>query len=142
VSEPRPIRKVEERAEEPDEQSVSDLVKGLIQDVADLIRAEVRLARQEIGEDASRIGGGVAFAAAGGAVAFVGLICLVFAAILALGTLIGTAFAAAIVGVVVLVVGGILALVGIGRVRSSNPAPDRTLGAVKEDAEWLKNRMN
>ncbi len=141
MSEPRPIRKADERAGRQEE-SVGDLVKELIQDVADLVRAEIRLGREEIKEDAARIGAGVAFAAVGGMVAFVGFICLVFAAIYALGTLVGTALAALIVGVVVLIVGGIVALVGIGRVRSANPAPDRTLSAVKEDAEWLKNRVS
>jgi uncharacterized membrane protein YqjE len=142
VSEPRPIRKADEHAAGSGEESVGELVKDLIQDVADLVRAEIRLARQEITEDASRIGVGIAFAAAGGVVAFVGFICLIFAAIYALGTLIGTALAAAIVGVVVLIAGGIVALVGVEQVRSSNPAPDRTISAVKEDAEWLKNRMS
>ena len=56
--------------------------------------------------------------------------------------LIGLALSAAIVGAVILVVGGVVAYVGYGRVRSSKPAPDRTLNAVREDAEWLKNRMS
>ncbi len=145
MAEPEPLypRPQEARTTEPkrEEPSIGDTVRELIADVGDLIRGEFELARREIRSDAAAVGRGVAFVAVGGLVAFLGVIYLLLAAVLALSTALAPWLAAVIVGGVVLVIGAILAAVGMSRLKTVNPLPEQTMETVQEDAEWLRNRM-
>jgi hypothetical protein len=48
--------------------------------------------------------------------------------------------AALIVGVVVAIIAAVLVKVGLDRVKSVNPAPDKTIDSVKEDIQWVKQQ--
>ena len=49
--------------------------------------------------------------------------------------------AAGIITVILLVIGGILAGMGAGRLRTLNPRPERTLAALRQNIEWLRGQL-
>ncbi|PPK92836.1 putative superfamily III holin-X [Kineococcus xinjiangensis] len=120
------------------ERSIGQLVADASQDLSDLIRHEIALAKAEITADVKNGAlGGALFGAAGflGAVAFI-LICVALAFVLAaLGLPVWAGFL--IVGGVLVLGAGLLALVGYGRIKRVGP-PERTIRTTKETVAVLK----
>jgi xanthine/uracil permease len=137
----RPQRDVVEPFPGPKaDRSIGALFSDLARETSLLLRQEVALAKAEIAEKASQAGMGVGMLAAGGFVAFAGLLYLLAAAMLALGKVVDLWLAALIVGVVVMAIGGILAYVGMNKFKSDNLVPRRTIRTLKDDTEWAKEQ--
>ncbi len=66
-----------------DERSIGELLAQLSQETAELVRREVRLAETEMTQKAYRAGKNAGFVAAGGAVAYAGLLAVVAGVIMA-----------------------------------------------------------
>jgi hypothetical protein len=60
---------------------------------------------------------------------------------LALATVMQPWLAALIVAVVVFAIGGILLLIGKKRLDADNLVPRRTMRTLREDEEWIRERM-
>lgn len=120
--------------------TIGSAAQDLISDVGALLRSELQLARVEMRNDVAALGQGIALAAVGGVVAFLGVTYLLLAAVFALGATMPLSTAALIVGALVLVVGVVLALVGMRRLRSTNPLPEQAIDSLQEDARWLQNK--
>ena len=129
-------------AEGGGDEGIGSLISGLIGDLQELVRGEVRLARAELREDALALGRGAGMLAAG---AFVGLTGFIFL-MLAVTYLLNKAFqmwvAAGIVAVALLVLAAILALVGKSRLSAANLKPEQTIASLKEDREWAKHQIS
>ncbi|MGI5836034.1 MAG: phage holin family protein [Chloroflexota bacterium] len=132
---PIPVRRVREEA------SFQEVVQELISDIGDLVRSELQLIRQDIRSDMSALIGATTLLAAGGIAALLGVTFLLVSIAFALGTIMPLGWAFFVVGLVVLIAGGIAALTGWNRFKSINPAPEQTIETLREDAEWLQNRM-
>jgi Putative Actinobacterial Holin-X, holin superfamily III len=134
VRENRPIRS--------DDRSLGELFSELTQETSTLVRQEVALAKTELSQKATRIGKDMGFLAAGGAIAYAGLLAIIAAIILGLIQLGVTWWlAAAIVGIVVAAIGGFLVFRGLDELKQTNPAPTQTLQSLKEDAQWTKDQI-
>jgi uncharacterized membrane protein YqjE len=121
--------------------SVSELVRSLLTDVSLLIRKETELATIEMKAKAKEVAAGAALFGAAVAVAFLGVATLVACAVIALAIALPAWAAALVVGVVLLVVAGVLVLLGRARLREATPlAPNETIGSVKEDIGWLREK--
>ncbi len=83
-----------------DNRSLGELFAELAQKTTTLVRHEVNLAKVEMGEKASRAGKHVGFLAAGGAVAYAGLLAILAAVIILLNDVMPLWLAALLVGVV------------------------------------------
>ena len=123
-------------------EGIGSLIAGLIGDLQEIVRGEVRLAKAELREDATTMGRGVAMLAAG---AFVGLVGFIFL-MLALTYLLDKTFqlwiSAGIVAVGLLVLAAILAMVGKNRLSAANLKPEQTIESLKEDREWAKQQIS
>ena len=121
------------------------LVRDLADGSADLVRAEARIARIEIAGVARGVGVGTALVATGGVLALLGGLTLLAGVILLIGDQWlprDLYWIAALL--VVLVAGGIALLFanrGLSMLSPSALAPDQTVETLKEDKEWLKQRM-
>ena len=123
--------------------SVTSLVKGIVSDGQDLINQQLALFRAEIKDDFRRTMGlllvlasGAMMVAVGGALLCFMLVHLLFSmATLPLWSCFG------IVGASVALLGGIVAYVAIGKFKTFNPLPDESVQALKENVQWIKNRM-
>lgn len=129
--------------------SVTSLVKGIVNDVGDLIKQEFRFASAELKTDLRRTGEAATFLAIGIVVAFLGLGVLALMLVYLLHWLTlppgvepgGLPLWAcyAIVGVLLTGSGAALSYVGKKKLDSFNPLPDETAQNIKENLEWITN---
>lgn len=138
----RIIRETSARAAPGDRESIGELISGLLQDLQELVRGEVRLARTELRDDAMRAGRGAATIAAGALVGVTGFIFLMLGVTYLLNKTMQMWIAAAIVGAVLAVIAAVLVQVGRGRLQAGNFTPEQTIETLKEDQEWAKRQMN
>jgi hypothetical protein len=125
-----------------DERSLGDLFGDLARDMGTLVSQEMTLARTELTEKASRVGKDVAMLAAGGLVAYAGLLAIIAAAIVLLADLgVPLWVSALIVGAVVAVVGYLLVQRGISALKRQDLTPHQTIQSIKEDTQWAKEQI-
>jgi uncharacterized membrane protein YqjE len=122
------------------EGSIAGLLQEIVGNVQGIIRSEVRLAKAEVREDATSMGKAAGMLAAGAVLGIYALGILLLCIVYALNGPLPDWAAALIVGLVVAAIAGILVMVGINRVKSVNPAPDKTMDSVKEDIQWVKQQ--
>ena len=123
-----------------DGRSLGELFSELAQETSTLVRQEVDLAKTEMGEKASRVGKDVGFLAAGGAVAYAGLLAILAGVIVVLDTFLPLWLAALLVGLVVAAVGYFLVKKGLDALKREDVAPRQTIETLKEDGQWIKDQ--
>jgi len=124
-----------------EQESLSELVGQLGQDMTLLVRQEVQLARVELGGILSRAVRDSLSLAGAGLLSYVGVLALVAGIVLVLVQVAGVpAWLAA------LLVGAVLALIGLGMVltavrdlRRLGP-PQRTVKTIRDDVQWVKQQ--
>jgi hypothetical protein len=125
-----------------DERSLGDLFGDLARDMGTLVSQEIRLARTEMTDKASRVGKDIAMLAAGGFVAYAGLLAIIAAVIFLIADLGAPLWVSAlIVGAVVAVIGGVLVQRGISALKQQDLMPRQTVESLKEDTEWAKEQV-
>jgi uncharacterized membrane protein YqjE len=122
-------------ADDPAETSVGELIGNISNDLSQLFRQEVELAKAELKEEASKAG-----KAAGmlGGAAFAGYLAVVLLSF-ALANVMDGGWAALIVAVLWAIIGAVLYANGRKKLKTVDPTPRRTVDTIKEDAKWLKN---
>jgi xanthine/uracil permease len=78
---------------------------------------------------------------AGGLLAYAGLITLLIAAAIALGSIMPYWLSSLIVGVAVIVIGAIFISVGRNSLQNMDMAPQKTIETLREDAKWAKEQV-
>jgi len=122
------------------ERPFSEIVGDIVTHAQEIVRSEVRLAKTELKEEGVKAARASVMLAAG---AFVGLYALGFilwAAAYALGLVMPQWLAALIVGVVLAIAAGAMVMMGLSRFKTVEPVPDKAVGQVKEDVQWLKQQ--
>ncbi|MEV4709003.1 phage holin family protein [Actinoplanes sp. NPDC049316] len=129
----------ESRSEEVSATSVGELIGNISNDLSQLFRQEVALAKVELKEEAAKAGkaggmlGGAAFAG------YLVVVLLSFALVAALSNVMDPGWAALIVAAVWAIIAGVLYANGRKKLKTVDPTPHRTVDTLKEDAQWLKN---
>jgi hypothetical protein len=118
------------------------LFAELAHDTGTLVRKEVELAKIEMTATAKLAGRDAARVAAGGATAMLGVMALLAALILALGTLIPLWVSALLVGAVVTGAGGVMAAQGIRAFKGIDAAPRQTIQTLEENKRWLSEQVS
>ena len=125
---------------EADGKPLMSLFSDLWRETSTLVHDEAELAKAELSEKVSQIQTGAGEMAVAGGVMFAGFLVLLFAAVGALDMVIDSPhalwIAPLIVGVVVLIVG--YALLKRGQRQVKNLAPERTLQAMRDDAQMAR----
>jgi protein-S-isoprenylcysteine O-methyltransferase Ste14 len=125
-----------------DDRSFGDLARQVSENISQLARKEVALAKAEIAEKSRRLAVGAGLVAAAAVLGLVMLGAFAAAAILALATTLSAWLAAVIVGVVIALAAAVLALVGIKQLRrAAPPVPNEAAESVKEDVAWVKTQV-
>lgn len=128
-----------DQASRPDLASTPELVTRLSQEVSQLVRDELQLAKLEVSGKAKKAGVGVGMFGAAGIIALFGVGTLIATAVLALALVVDAWLAALIVAVVLLVAAGIAALVGRSSVRQATPpVPEAAMASTRRDIEAAK----
>ncbi len=124
-----------------DEMSLGGLLGELARETSALFRKEIQLARTEVGQKLSQAGSGIAEIAVGGAVAFIGLQCLIAAAVIGLAYVVELWLSAVVVGIAVLLIGFAVLKMGTGNLRARKLLPERTIESIKQDRDWAKEQI-
>jgi len=125
-----------------DNRSLGELLGDLAREITTLIRQEANLAKTEMSQKLSRIGKHVGLLAAGGGVAYAGLLAILAAVIILLAQAGMDWWAAALlVGIVVAGIGGFLVWKGLDSLKREDLAPRQTLETLKEDTEWAREQV-
>lgn len=127
---------------EPQQRPLGELFSELATETGTLVRKEVELAKVEMTDKARVAGRDAAIVAAGGSIAVLGVMALMAALILAIGTLIPLWASALIVGAMVSITGGVLVVMGIRAFKGLDPAPRQTIETLEEDKRWLREQVS
>jgi hypothetical protein len=120
--------------------SLPDSVKQLSEDLGDLIRKEMQLARTELAGKAKTAGVGAGMLSGSAIAALLTLGSLTALAIIALSIVLAPWLSALIVTVAWGIVAAVLGLAGKQQIQNAGPlVPEQTISNVKEDVEWIKN---
>jgi hypothetical protein len=134
-----------------DGRSVVDLVKELRDEMTQLLRQEVALARVEISEKVSIAGRNIAYLAIGGLIIYAGLLILLVAAsaatyvgLVAAGMTHFTAgwLAPLIIGAVVAVIGYVFVQKALSAFKRESLVPKQTVQSVKETKQWVQEKVS
>ena len=124
------------------ERAVSTVVSEVIDNVEDIIRAEMRLAKAELRTEAAKAAKSGSLLASGAVLALYGFGLLLAVIVLVLSQFLAAWLATLITfGVVMLIAGGLL-LAGQRRLRHLNVAPKKTVQSVKQTVESVKEDMS
>lgn len=119
--------------------STGELVSRMSQQMATLVRDEIRLAQLDLTEKGKKAGIGAGALGGAGALAYLALATLIAAAVLGLAEAVPAWLSALIVGLVVLAVAGVLALVGKNKVAAATPpVPNEAVEGLKTDVAIVK----
>ena len=124
-----------------DDRSLGELFSELSRQTSTLIRQEVALAKVEMKQKGTEVGKDVGMMAAGGALAYAGLLALIATVIIILAEFIPWWLSALIVSLIVLGVGGMLVQRGMSALKQTSMAPEQTIETLKEDKEWAKKQL-
>ena len=128
-----------QRPEQVAQTSVGELIGNISNDLSQLFRQEVELAKAELKQEASKAGKAAGFLGVAGFAGYLAVVLLSFALVFALANVMDAGWAALIVAVIWLIIGGVLFVSGRKKLKSVDPVPHRTVDTLKEDAQWLKN---
>ena len=123
-----------------DNRSLGELFSELAQDTSTLVRQEVTLAKTEMSHKASRAGKHIGVLAAGGAVAYAGLLAILAGVIVLLDNVMPLWVSALLVGVVVAIVGYLLVRRALDALKREDFAPRETIETLREDQQWAKDQ--
>jgi hypothetical protein len=127
------------RSEDVAETSIGELIGSISNDLSQLFRQEVDLAKAEIKNEATKAGKAAGMLSVAGFAGYLAIVLLSFAAVFGLANVMDAGWAALIVAVVWAIVGAVLFANGRSKLKTIDPVPQRTVGTLKEDAQWLKN---
>jgi hypothetical protein len=118
------------------EQSTAELVHRATEQLSQLVRDELQLARVELARKGRRAGIGAGLFGGAGVLTVYGTAALVAAAVLGLAEVLAGWLAALIVGVALVALAGLMALIGRGQVkRAVPPVPESAVRSVRADID-------
>jgi uncharacterized membrane protein YqjE len=124
---------------EPADTSVGELIGNISNDLSQLFRQEVELAKAELKQEATKAGKAAGMLGGAGFAGYLAVVLLSFALVFALANVMDAGWAALIVAVIWGIIGAVLYVLGRNRLKTVDPMPHRTVDTIKEDAQWLKN---
>jgi hypothetical protein len=130
-------------APSPAQRSVGELVGQATEQLSQLVRQELALAKEELAAKGRRAGRGGGLLGAAGAFAYAGLLALAGTATAALSLALDVWVAALIVTAVLFVCAAVLAARGRAQLRrAAPPTPEETFGSVRADVEEIRERAH
>ena len=121
--------------------SLGRLFSDLADDLSNLTRKEIELARTETMEKISHASKAVMAMAAGGFIAYAGLLFLLAAAVMVIATWVPYWLSAVIVGGMAVIIGMIMLQSGRSALQKTNITPVKTVDTMKENAQWVKEKI-
>jgi membrane protein implicated in regulation of membrane protease activity len=122
--------------------STADLIRRASDQVQLLVRDEIALARAELTGKAKSAAMGAGLLGGAGALAFYGTGALITGCVLLVALVLPGWAAALVVGGALLVIAGLVALIGVRRVRGATPpVPEQAIAGVRADLETVSHAV-
>jgi len=121
-----------------EDRSLGTIVRGLTEDFSTLFRSEVALAKLELKEAVSKLGGGIGLFVGALFCGLFGLTLLLVTLILVIAIWIPAWAATLLIAVLLFVVTGVLAMMGKKKFSGVQFVPTETVSSVKADVEAIK----
>jgi len=118
--------------------TMGEILRDIVAHAEEIVRAEAQLAKTEIRQEAVKAIRGAVVGAIGAVVGLFGFGFLMLACVYSLSLLVPNWAAALIVGFILSAIGGVCCALGRERWQALHK-PDRTIGEMKENVEWLKH---
>lgn len=126
--------------ERHEERSATDIVQDLVQDLGNIVRAEIHLAKTEMTEKAAKAGRGAGMMGGAGVIGLLAGAALVTCCIAALAIAIPVWAAALIMAFLLGVIATAAFSAGRKQLKSVNPVPEQTARTIREDVQWAKRQ--
>ncbi|HPL62730.1 MAG: phage holin family protein [Syntrophales bacterium] len=120
--------------------TLGELFGKLVDEVKNLMKEEVDLAKAEMSEKASAAMRDVVFLLVGGAIVYGGFLALVAGLAIILADSFPLWLAALLTGIIVGGIGYFFVRKGLGDIKRRRMVPEQTIETLKEDREWAKER--
>jgi hypothetical protein len=120
------------------ERSIASLLKDIVGNFQQIIRAEVRLAKVEISGELTKARQAMVLLALGALFGVMALALLLLGAVYLLAQVVQPWVAALLVALGAGAIGGALAAVGARQLKSVSLPPARTVTSVQENIQWAK----
>ena len=130
-----------DRVESHATHSLGEIAGGLADDVQQLVKGELKLARAEFDHKLHVLIAGAISLVGGALVAFAGLVVLLEGGAAILAWWVPTWAALMIVGAVIVLVGGLIARGGLAKLSLKTITPDRTTANLGKDMRILKEHL-
>jgi uncharacterized membrane protein YqjE len=122
------------------ERSFSIVLQDIMRNVQEIIRAEVRLAKAEIREEASEAVSSMVWVMVGAVCAAFAMTFLLWTVVYAVGLVWPMWAATLVVAAVLGLAGAVMLSSGIHRMKHVSPTPERTVETIKENVAWVKQQ--
>jgi hypothetical protein len=117
--------------------SIPEILHDVLTNIQDIVRAEVRLAKAELGEELSRARSAGLLIGVGAVAAIFSTLFLLLACVYALTLVVPSWAAALIVAAAVGIVAAVALSLGLKRLKTIQAAP-KTAASLKENVRWAK----
>lgn len=122
----------------PAERSMSDVLQDILKSLQTIVRAEARLAKVELKQEASELAFSSVWLLTGGVLGLFALAFALWGGVYGLAEVMPMWGASLTAALVLAVVSWILMNVGLRKAKEVRPVPERTIETMKENLEWLK----
>ncbi len=119
------------------ERSIATVLRDIVGNVQQIIRAEIRLAKVEIGREVSKVRRSVTLLLIGGVISAMSLGFVLLAGVDALSLVVAPWMAALIVGAAAAGIGAIFIAIGMTQMQQV-AVPPRTMATIEENLQWTK----
>ena len=119
---------------------LSTVLQDIIQNIQDIVRSEVRLAKSEIRDELSKAKAAGLLLGTGALCGTFAMLFLLFTIVYALAMVMPQWAAALIVAVALALSAWVILNAGLNRLREVHPTPEKTIRSLKEDVEWAKQQ--
>ncbi len=117
--------------------SIPEILQDVLTNIQDIVRAEVRLAKAELGDELNRARSGGLLMGVGAVAAIFSTLFLLLACVYALGRVVPNWAAALIVAAAVGVAAAVTLGIGLKRLKTIQAAP-KTAASLQENVRWAK----
>ena len=117
--------------------SIPEILKDVLTNIQEIVRAEVRLAKAELGEELSRARSGGLLIAVGAVAAIFSALFLLLACVYVLGRVMPNWAAALMVAAAVGIAAAVTLGLGLKRFKTIHAAPE-TAASLKENVRWAR----
>ncbi len=122
------------------DRSFSDVLQDIVGNVQDIVRSELRLAKAEIREEATKAKASSVMLGAGALIGFFAILFLLLTVVSGLALVVPVWAANLIVGGVLAAVASVMFPAGVKLFKQIHPAPEHTIESMRENVEWAKQQ--